>query len=589
MNSTSIYESNNHGPYSSHLTEVEDMLRNYQNSNGQITLDGHSLSIGDVHSIFTNKFVSADLSKEAQLSVKNNDEFLKDKVIEGLCVYGINTGFGGSADVRSKKVGAVQIGGVTHIKVGFGEKLPIALTKASMLVRANCIALGYSGVQSIVLDLLLKVLNKNIIPYSPKRGTVSASGDLMSLAYIAALLEGRPGCLVNDNGVDKDAPEALIQAGLTPVVFHGKDVLGIVNASSCAATLAAEVLYQGNIGIVLTQALVAFSVEALEGRLESFHPLIHDQCLPHVGQREVARNIRKFLKGTKFAITELEMSRDFREGKLKQDRYGLRSSPQWLGPTLETAMESMRRIKVELNSVSDNPIVDHRTGVILHGGNFQGSSTAVAMDQFRQSMQICGKILFALMSEIMDFKINNDLSPNLCGGDLNVDMGFKGTETAMASYTSELDFLTNPVSNHVLCAELRNQCVNSLALISARMSEMVLEIFQMQIVNMLTSLCQAVDLRWIKKDVEVILESMLSDYTNLNMNVLFKLIPWYRFFCCPIEAVKLMEIDGFAASQVTALGDQVKAKMDKLREDLVSGKFIEKIASNMGEGKLLKS
>jgi phenylalanine ammonia-lyase len=575
---------------SRHLLQVASVLQAYKSSNGQINLNGKSLSISDIHSVFTNKFVSASMSEEAMEAVKNSYEFLKLKVSEGACVYGVNTGFGGSADVRYKKEAAVQIGGVTHLKVGFGETFPIALTKAAMLVRANCIGLGYSGVQSSVLDLLVEVLNKNIIPYSPKRGTVSASGDLMPLIYIAALLEGRPNCLVNDNGEDKDAPVALSQAGLSPVAFQGKDVLGVVNAASVAATLGADVLYRGNLGIVLTQALVAMTVEALEGRLESFKPVIHEQCLPHIGQQEVARNITNFLSGTKFAITVLEMDRGFRDGELKQDRYGLRSSPQWLGPTLETALESMRRIKIELNSANDNPIVDPRTKAILHCSNFQGNSSTVAMDQFRQSMQICGKLLFALMSEIMDYKINNDLSPNLCGGDLNVDMGFKGTETAMASYTSELDYLTNPLSNHVLSAELRNQGVNSLALISARMSETALEIFLMQITNILLSLCQAVELRWIKSRVVAIVEELVSGYTSAGMAVLFKLVPWFRFFCSPEDAVDMMlkDVPGpkNAVGQNNVLVDELSSKMNRIRDALTAGKYVQEIANEMGQGKL---
>ena len=522
--------------------------------------------------------------------MKNSHEFLKRKISEGSCLYGVNTGYGGSADVRHRVVGAVQMGGMATLKVGFGEKHPIALTKATMLVRANCIALGYSGVQSPVFELLVEVLNRNIIPYSPKRGALSASGDLISLTYIAALLEGRSDCLVSDNGVDKEASQALSEAGLSPVVFHGKDVLGIVNAASFAATLGAEVLYRGNIALVLTQALVAMSVEALHGRVESFNPVIHEKCLPHIGQQEVARNIANFLNGTKFAITMLEMDRGFREGELKQDRYPLRSSPQWLGPTLETALESMRRIKIELNSSNDNPIVDPRTKMILHGGNFQGNSTTVAMDQFRQSMQICGRLLFALMSEIIDLKINNGLSPNLCGGDLSVDMGFKGAEIGMASYMSELSYLTNPVSNHVLSAELRNQSVNSLALISARMLETALEIFQMQIVNILLPLCQAVELRWLKSRVETMIEDLVDGFTSVSTAVLFKLLPWYRFFSSSNETVKTMLKDVPSPKNVpdqdTVLAENIRTKMNELKNDLTAGRFVQEIASEMGQGKL---
>lgn len=576
---------------SPHVNQVVKLLEDYKFGSKYISLNGHDLSISDIHSLFTGKFHSASLTDQAWEAIKNSHEYLDQKISEGICVYGINTGFGGSANVRYQKDAAVNATLITHLNAGFGQRLPLALVKATMLARANSISLGYSGVHSNVVELLVELLNNNIVPYVPKRGSISASGDLMPTSYIAACLEGRPNCKVNANGIDTIAPVALKEAELSPVVFTGKDALGLINASSFAAVLAAEILYKGNIAILLTQAVVALTVEALQGRLESFHPLIHQKCLPHVGQQEVASNILNFLRGTKMAISQPEIERGLCEGELRQDRYGLRTSPQWLGPVLETAMESIRRVNIELNSANDNPIIDCKDDEILHCGNFQGTSTTVAMDQFRQSLQLCGKLLFGLMSEIIDCNMNNGLTPNLCGGNPNVDMGFKGTEVAMASYTSELDFLNSPVSNHVLNAEIRNQTVNSLALISARMSEDALEIFQMQLTNILRALVQAVELRWVKTRVESTISELLPNgSTCVSQAVLFKLVPWYKFFSCPQDAISQVtnEVPGSDVVHLQSPGflETIEREMDTLRDGLKSGELVQHIAQDMGQGKM---
>lgn len=574
---------------SPHATQVVKLLEDYKYGSSHICLNGNDLTISDIHSFFTHKFRSVSLTDKAWQVIRNSYEYLDYKLSKGVCVYGINTGFGGSANVRYKKDASVNASLVTHLNAGFGLELPLPLVKATMITRANSIALGYSGVHSNVVELLLELLNNDIIPYVPKRGSISASGDLMPTSYIAACLEGRSNCKVNAKGVDTIAPVALKEAGLSPVVLTGKDALGVINASSFSAVLAAEVLFKGNVAILLTQAVVAMTVEALQGRLESFHPLVHQKCLPHVGQQEVACNILKFLQSSKMAISQPEIERGLLEGELRQDRYGLRTSPQWLGPVLETALESIRRVIIELNSSNDNPIVDCEGDQILHCGNFQGTSTAVAMDQFRHSLQLCGKLLFGLMSEIIDCNMNNGLTPNLCGGNPNVDMGFKGAETAMAAYTSELDFLNSPVSNHVLNAEIRNQTVNSLALISARMSEDALEIFQMQLTSILLSLVQAVELRWLKAEVESIISDLLPvDSTCVNQAVLYKLVPWYQFFSCPQDAINQVTncVPGVNVAHLkNGFLQRIEREMDVLRDGLKSGVLVHRISENMGRGK----
>ena len=157
---------------------------------------------------------------------------------------------------------------------------------------------------------------------------------------------------------------------------------------------------------------------------------------------------------------------------------------------------------------------------------FQAISVTVAMDQARQSLQLCGKLLFAQLAELTNVSMNNGLPPNLAGSDINTDFGFKGMDTAMASYMSELDYLTNAITNHVLSAELHNQSVNSMALVSARYTEQALEILQMMLTNILCAHAQALDLRWLRKEVENILEVMRKDCKITQMTMHPKIWPW---------------------------------------------------------------
>ena len=214
------------------------------------------------------------------------------------------------------------------------------------------------------------MVNNDIVPVVPLRGSVSASGDLMPTSYIAAAMMGEPNAKVIYKGTEMPAAEAFKRANLEPIVFQAKEALGVVNASSFAASLGSPVVRKAEKCLQLTQVVTALAVEGLRGRLESFHPVVH-ACLPHVGQQQVARNIAQLLTGSKMARTQLEITSEDHDGELKQDRYALRTSPQWLGPVAETLRESERRIVVELNSSNDNPIINHVEDCILHGGNFQ--------------------------------------------------------------------------------------------------------------------------------------------------------------------------------------------------------------------------
>ena len=501
-------------------------LEEYKQTEDCVVINGQGLTLAAIYAVANRSTKVAIESKSVDL-MQDNVDYLSGKIQEGLVIYGVNTGYGGSADVRSDDTIELQISLIRHLNAGFGPTFPTELVRAVMLVRANSLSLGFSGIRPTTVQLLVDMLNEDIVPVVPKRGSVSASGDLMPTSYIAACMMGRPDARVVVDGVETTATAAFQRARLCPVEFQAKEALAVINAASFASSLGACVLFDANVAVLLTQVATALAVESLGGRVESFHPTV-GRCMPHAGLREVASNLTTLLDGSRLAVQELTMEQKDETNRLKQDRYCLRSAPQWLAPVVETMQESARRITTETNSANDNPLIDHANDAILHCANFQGISSTVAMDHARQALQLCGKLIFSQMEEIVNVTLSNGLPPNLAGGDYNVDFGFKGADTAMASYMAELDVLTNPVTNHVVSAEMHNQSVNSLGLLSARKTNEALEVLQMMLANMLCCEMQAVDLRWLQRRVNSELDDLFRRHGVDPVAARPHVGPWYK-------------------------------------------------------------
>ena len=507
----------------------------------------------------------------------------------GSVIYGVNTGFGGSANVRTDETKALQASLVRFLNAGIGRSISNDVVKSVMTVRANSLCKGLSGVRPSTVQLLVDMFNSDVIPEVPERGSVSASGDLVPTSYIASAMTGRRDSYVTVNKERMTSDEGLRLSGLQPVVFEMKEALAIVNASSFATALAAHVIFDANIAVVLTQIATALTCECLHGHTQSFHPTIHEN-MPHDGQIETARNILHLLHGSKMSQSfeahhETDAPLGFVSKSLTQDRYALRTAPQWLGPVLETTLESVRRVTTELNSVNDNPIIDHNTRNILHGGNFQGTSVTVAMDQLRQSLQLCGKLLFGQMQEMVNSSMSDGLPPNLSGSNINIDFGFKGMDIAIAAYMSELDYLTNPLTNHVLSAELHNQAVNSLALVSARYTRAALEVLQMMLANILIAHAQAIDLRFMQKQAERSLRKIFLHHDHIEPTLLLKLVPRYNFAFLPsetaLQAAQHLHLEG---DQQLKLVSRIEAEMKTLITSFERGNHVEVVHQQMGQG-----
>ncbi|KNZ63099.1 phenylalanine ammonia-lyase [Puccinia sorghi] len=389
---------------------------------------------------------------------------------------------------------------------------------------------GHSAVRIELLDGLLNLLNLSITPLVPLRGTISASGDLAPLAYVAGALCAHPDVYVIDRSLQEpkilSSAECLKAHGISPIVLGPKEGLAIANGTAFSAAAASIAIFHSHILGLLSQVLTAMTVEAMVGQIGAFHPFIHQTARPHPGQVEVAENIYRLLETSKLLSDQQaqhdDVERERSKQILRQDRYPLRTAPQWIGPQLEDLLVAHQTISIELNSTTDNPLVDFDNGILHHGGNFQAASIATSMEKTRLAIAAIGKIMFAQVTELNKLAllfewtrtnsfINKGLPSCLNGHKPSTNYHTKGLDTSCAAYCSELQYLAGPVTTHVQSAEGHNQAINSLAFISARKTLEAIEILKMLMASHLYCLCQALDLRVFELRFKNMLGALFSE------------------------------------------------------------------------------
>jgi phenylalanine ammonia-lyase len=378
-----------------------------------------------------------------------------------------------------------------------GRRLPAEDVRAAMLIRANTHLIGLSGLRLELVRRMVAFLNARATPHVREFGSIGASGDLTPLACITGALIGLDrGFRVDFDGEEMDAVSALERLGLPPLRLGPKEGLAMVNGTAVMAGIAANCLFDAARLLAVAMGAHALFIQALRGSNQSFHPFIHDNK-PHPGQRWAAGVMLDLLAGSGLIRDELQGRSERAAGELIQDRYSLRCLPQFLGPVVDGVRQIARQLTVEINSATDNPLVDPDKGEDYHGGNFLGQYVGVGMDQLRYFLGLLAKHLDAQIALVVAPEFSNGLPPSLIGNPGRpVNMGLKGLQIDANSIVPVIAFLGNSLADRFPThAEQFNQNVNSQGMGSAVLARQSVEALRQFMAIALMFGVQAVDLR----------------------------------------------------------------------------------------------
>lgn len=431
--------------------------------------------------------------------VQASHEYVIQAVEHEEPIYGITTGFGGMANVviSSEEAAELQNNLLWFLKAGAGGRLPIADVRACILLRANSLLRGISGIRLEIIRRLETFLNAGVTPHVYECGSIGASGDLVPLAYIAGAIIGLdPRYTVDFQGEEVDCLTALERLGLPRLRLAPKEGLALVNGTSVMTGIAANCVFQAQQLLALTMGAQALMLQGLYASNQTFHPFIH-QHKPHPGQLWSAQVMLALLAGSQLVRDELGgHQRQHRGHDLIQDRYSLRCLPQYLGPIVDGLAYISRQVEIEANSATDNPLVDDSVPITYHCGNFLGQYIGVAMDQLRYYLGLLAKHLDVQIALLVAPEFSNGLSPSLVGNAARrVNMGLKGLQLSGNSLMPLLLYQGNSlVDRFPTHAEQFNQNVNSQGFGSANLDRHSIDIFQHYTAIALMFGVQAVDL-----------------------------------------------------------------------------------------------
>jgi phenylalanine ammonia-lyase len=486
---------------SSDTTKVTQKFQPQQYSTDKVVMIGDApLTLDDVvHVARHGQQVGLTVQEEILQRIDASCDYIADAVKSGKPIYGVTSGFGGMAHIAiaPEQAAELQNNLIWYHKAGTGKKLPLADVRAAMLLRVNSHIYGASGIRLELLQRLVTFLNAGVTPHVYEFGSIGASGDLVPLSYITGALVGLDRRYTVDfDGETVDAPTALSKLGLEPMELLPKEGLAMMNGTSVMTAIAANCIHDTKSLLALTMGVHALALQGLQGTNQSFHPFIHAHK-PHTGQVWTANRMLSLLADSSLIRDELDGSHDYRGSQPIQDRYSLRCLAQYLGPIVDGIEQIGSQVEVEMNSVTDNPLIDVEHQASYHGGNFLGQYIGTGMDRLRYHIGMLAKHLDTQIALMVAPEFNHGLSSSLTGNTENpVNMGLKGLQIVGNSIMPLLTFYGNSLADRFPThAEQFNQNINSQGFASANLTRRSLEIFQQYLAISLMFGIQAVDLR----------------------------------------------------------------------------------------------
>lgn len=461
-----------------------------------------------------------ELDEESMQQVQASLDFLLDFSVDKI-IYGINTGFGPMAQYKidDDRQVELQYNLIRSHAAGVGEKIPGPYVKAAMLVRMVSILQGKSGIHPSCVLLLRSMIQENIYPFIPEHGGVGASGDLVQLSHLALNLIGEGE--VTYRGELRSTREVFSELGLEPITVVLREGLSLINGTSVMTGI-------GIINVIKAKQLLDWAViasslinEIVSSFDDHFAKELNSVKL-HGGQRHIAARLEKILQTShqihrreEYFYNNNEEDRIFK--RKVQEFYSLRCIPQILGAVYDTLIHAEKVVVDELNSVSDNPIVDLETGNVFHGGNFHGDYVSLEMDKMRIAVTRISMLSERHLAFLCNPKQNELLPPFLNLGQLGLNLGMQGIQFTSTSTVAENKALSNSMYVHSIPTNNDNQDIVSMGANSAMLTKRVIEnAYQVQAIEMI-ALLQAVD--WLK------VSGRLSETTSRYYRELRRLVP----------------------------------------------------------------
>lgn len=474
----------------------------------KIILDGSSLHIEDVNALISNAGVSVEIARSAITNVEKAKQFL-DREAGKKVIYGVNTGFGPMAShiINEKQSVTLQENLIRSHAVGMGEPIRSEYALAAMVVRLNTLLKGFSGVSPKLIFHLQTFINRRIIPVIPEHGAVGTSGDLVQLAHIALALMGEGEVMYE--GRRQEAKDVLQKLRIEPYHLQAKEGLSLINGTSVMAGITSLLCKDAERLLTIATRAGVLALELVHGFDDSISERLH-AMRPHPGQVKIAKMMRDLLRTSHllrnreaFQKTVKLPERVRKIPEIVQEVYSFRCIPQILGPIVDILAKVSKEIGTEINSVTDNPVVDWENKVFIHGGNFHGDYVAAGVDQLK-----IGLIKLTILSErrtnfFLNQKVNTYLPPFLNLERPGLTLGLQGLQFVATSTTANSQSLAFPHHIHSIPTNGDNQDVVSMGTDAALIASRVIENAYIVLAIELITLAQAVDILEIRRNLSV--------------------------------------------------------------------------------------
>jgi histidine ammonia-lyase len=447
-----------------------------------IVLDGEHLELEQVATVARGG-ARVTLGESARVRIERSRAVVERILASDRQVYGVNTGFGLLKDIRvpRDRLDVLQLNLIRSHCAGVGRPLSPEATRALMLLRAHVLARGHSGVRPVVVETLLAHLNADLLPVVPEQGSIGASGDLAPLSHLALALLGEGEVVLRGETVK--AKTALEKTGIAPLRLGPKEGLALINGTQMICAVGVLALLEAAELAKAADIAGALTLEALKGSHHAFDERLH-ALRPHRGQADCATNLRALLSDSAIARSHEECGR-------VQDAYSLRCMPQVHGSARDGIRFTRSILEVEVDAVTDNPIVFPDEGDVLSGGNFHGQSPALALDV----LAIAASSLASISERRVDRLMNPTLSglPPFLTRDAGVQSGLMMAQVTAASLVSENKILCHPASVDSIPTEANQEDHVSMGPIAARKARAVVEHARTVLAIEILSACQALD------------------------------------------------------------------------------------------------